>query len=178
MTHTLESLRFPVGRFTPKADPTPEDRRHSIEHIAHTPARLRAALEGLDAARLDTPYRPGGWTVRQLVHHVPDSHMNALIRFKLALTEEQPTIRPYDQAAWAELADSQLDDPDIALSLLDALHARWVALLESLNDDDWARPLVHPEIGDVTIDFLLQLYAWHGQHHVAHVTRLREREGW
>jgi len=175
----LETLRFPVGRFAPRDAPlSPEERRRHIAEIATAPADLRAAVAGLDPARLDTPYRPGGWTVRQVVHHVPDSHMNSYVRFKLALTEDRPTIKPYDQAEWARLADGTLADVGVSLRLLEALHVRWVALLESLDERDWSRPLVHPEMGDITLDFLLQLYAWHGHHHVAHITSLREREGW
>ena len=171
-------LRFPVGRFAFQPAATPESRADAIAAIAATPAALRAAVEGLDDRRLDTPYRPGGWTVRQVVHHLPDSHLNAYTRFKLALTEHEPTIKPYDEAAWAALADSRLPiDP--SLRLLDALHERWDALLRAMSASDFARRLVHPEREQpLSLDFMLQLYAWHGRHHVAHVTRLREREGW
>lgn len=179
MPSDLETLRFPVGRFRPRPETaSADDRRRSIEAIARTPMHMRAAVEGLDAGQLDTPYRPDGWTLRQVVHHVPDSHLNSIVRFKLALTEDRPTIQPYDEAAWARLADSNLDDIGVSLSLLEALHVRWVALLESLDDADWGRRLIHPEIGEITLDFLLQLYDWHGRHHVAHITSLREREGW
>lgn len=174
----MTDLRYPIGPFTPPGDVTPDRRLAFIDAIAGTPARLRAAVEGLDEDQLDTPYRPGGWTVRQLVHHVPDSHLNAYTRLKLALTESEPTIRPYDEAAWATLPDSSAVPIDVSLSLLDALHRRWVALLRALRDDDFARVYVHPESGRHTLDHLVALYAWHGPHHVRHVTALRERNGW
>jgi uncharacterized damage-inducible protein DinB len=135
-------------------------------------------VNGLNETQLNTPYRDGGWTVRQVVHHVPDSHMNAFIRFKLALTETNPTIKPYNENAFAQLADVTRTPVETSLTLLDALHQRWVALLEAMGPDDFTRPLIHPEIGPITLDRLLQLYAWHGRHHVAHVTALRARDGW
>jgi uncharacterized damage-inducible protein DinB len=174
----LPDLRDPTGRLTYEADLTPPKRKELIARIAETPAALRAAVKGLSEAQLDTPYRPGGWTVRQLVHHVPDSHVNAYVRFKLALTEDNPTIKPYNEAAWANVADTRLTPVDVSLTLLDAVHQRWVILLQSLTDGDFARPLQHPENGVMTLDKLLQMYAWHGRHHVAHVTELRKREGW
>jgi uncharacterized damage-inducible protein DinB len=170
--------RFPTGPFTFNPDVTPEMRRASIAAIREAPAALRAAVRGLTDAQLNTPYRDGGWTVRQVVHHVPESHMNAFIRFKLGLTEENPTIKPYKEAAWANLADVQRVPVDTSLALLDALHERWVTLLELLKAEDFARPVQHPEYGPMTLDKLLQMYAWHGRHHVAHVTTLRDREGW
>ena len=170
--------RFPTGPFTFNPDVTPEMRRASIAAIRETPAALRAAVRGLSEAQLNTPYRDGGWTVRQVVHHVPESHMNAFIRFKLGLTEDNPTIKPYNEAAWAKLADIQRVPVETSLALLDALHERWVALLELLKPEDFARPVQHPEYGPMTLDKLLQMYAWHGRHHVAHVTTLRDREGW
>ena len=160
------------------ADLTPAKRRELIARIADTPAAVRSAVKGLTEQQLDTPYRPGGWTVRQVVHHVPDSHVNAYVRFKLALTEDNPTIRPYDEAAWANVADTRLTPVAVSLTLLEAVHQRWVILLTSMQDADFARPLQHPENGAMTIDKLLQMYAWHGRHHVAHVTELRKREGW
>jgi DinB family protein len=174
----MDDLRYPAGKFS--LDPAPDagKRRTWIRAIADVPASLRSAVDGLSEAQLDTPYRPGGWTVRQLVHHVPDSHLNAYIRLKLALTEDSPTIRPYDEAAWATLADSRLTPIATSLALLEALHDRWVVLLGSMREEDFSRPLVHPDRGPVTIDWLVQLYAWHGPHHVAHVTSLRQREGW
>jgi len=174
----MSDLRFPIGPFRYDPHPTPALRRQCIARIAETPAALRAAVAGLDARQLATPYRPGGWTVRQVVHHVPDSHMNAYIRFKLALTEENPTIKTYQEGSWAEVADTARTPPDVSLTLLDALHTRWVAVLDSMADQDFERPLQHPELGAITLDRLLQLYAWHGRHHVAHVTELRTREGW
>lgn len=171
-------MRYPVGRLAYDPDPTPEKRRAWIRQIAETPAALRAALDGLDETQLDTPYRPDGWTVRQVAHHVPDSHVNAYVRFKLALTEDNPTIRPYDEAAWANVPDTARTPVAVSLALLEALHQRLVILLESLGDAEFARPLVHPVNGPMTIDRLLQVYAWHGRHHVAHVTSLRQREGW
>ncbi len=170
--------RFPTGPFIFNPDVTPEMRRASIAAIQETPAALRAAVRGLTDAQLNTPYRDGGWTVRQVVHHVPESHMNAFIRFKLGLTEDNPTIKPYKEAAWANLDDVQRVPVDTSLALLDALHERWVTLLELLKAEDFARPVQHPEYGPMTLDKLLQMYAWHGRHHVAHVTTLRDREGW
>src|SRR5204863_3663285 len=170
--------RFPVGPFRFNPDVTPEIRRQSIAAIRYTPAALRAAVRGLDEAQLNTPYRDGGWTVRQVVHHVPESHMNAYIRFKLALTEDNPTIKPYQEDAWAKLADVNRTPIDTSLGLLDALHQRWVTLLDLLKPEDFNRPLVHPESGPLTLEYLLQMYAWHGKHHVAHVTALRQRRGW
>lgn len=176
MSSTASDLRFPVGRFVPPAEHTPEQRAADVRAIAELPAHLRAAVAGLDDAGLDTPYRPGGWTVRQLVHHVADSHMNAFTRFKLGLTEDAPTIKPYDEARWAELADSRLPI-DGSLALLDALHARWTALLEAMAPDDFARIVHHPDHPQpMSLDRLLALYAWHSRHHVAHVTALRARD--
>ena len=170
-------LRYPIGEFTPAPTVTSGMRNDATGAIAALPSLMRDAVRGLSESQLDTPYRPGGWTVRQVVHHVPDSHMNAFIRLKLALTEDHPTIKPYDQDAFAGLADQRLPI-DVSLSLLDALHARWMAVWTSLTPAQFTRPLHHPEIGPITIDYLLQLYGWHSRHHVAHITRLREREGW
>jgi hypothetical protein len=175
---TLEDLRYPVGRFEPRAAAGPVDAARFIAEIATVPADLRAAVRGFDERQLDTPYRDGGWTVRQLVHHVPDSHLNAYIRFKLALTEDNPTIKTYDEKRWAELPDSRTTPIDVSLALLEAVHDRWVRLLRALNPADFSRSLHHPEWGDIDLLLLLRLYAWHGRHHVAHVTRLRERQGW
>jgi hypothetical protein len=173
-----DDLRFPVGRFDVRAPVAAEQIPGWIGQVADTPARLRAAVEGLSAEQLDTPYRPGGWTVRQLVHHLPDSHMNAYGRLKLALTEDEPTIKPYDESAWAELEDSRGTPPEVSLTLLEALHDRWVRLLRALGPEDFARTLRHPEMGVMRVDALTGLYAWHGRHHVAHVTGLRGRMGW
>ena len=162
-------LRYPVGKFTHTGDLAQEQRRSLIRQVAAAPDALRTATSGLGGAQLDTPYRPEGWTVRQVVHHVADSHMNAYIRFKLALTEDTPTIKPYDEAAWARVADTALTPVDVSLTLLDALHQRWVFLLESLEPGDYSRQLVHPDRGRVTLDWMLQLYAWHGRHHIGHI---------
>ncbi len=171
-------LRYPVGKFSFDPALSAEMRRALIGQIAAAPGALRTAVSGLDHRQLETPYRPEGWTVRQVVHHVPDSHMNAYVRFKLGLTEDTPTIKPYDEAAWARVADTARTPVDVSLTLLDALHHRWVVLLESLAEKDFARALVHPDHGPVTLGWMLQLYAWHGRHHAAHVTELRKREGW
>jgi uncharacterized damage-inducible protein DinB len=170
--------RYPIGKFSPPGSISESDRTAMIADIAATPARLRAAVAGLSPGQLDTPYRDGGWTVRKLAHHVPDSHMNAYIRFKLALTEEEPTIKPYEEARWAELADSAETPVETSLALLDALHARWVALLRALKPTDYARKFRHPEMGPMTLEKTLALYAWHGKHHVAHITELRKHKGW
>ena len=174
----LQDLSYPAGKFQYETAMTAAQRKAAVDTIAHTPARLRAAVHGLSPLQLDTPYRPGGWTVRQVVHHVPDSHMNALIRTKLALTENEPTIKPYDEKAWAKLADVPLTPIETSLSLLEAVHERWDHILRSMSDSDFSRPLRHPEHGLRTIDWLIALYAWHGPHHVAHITALRQRMGW
>ena len=175
----MSDLRFPTGKFVRPTQPlSHSDRQRHVEAIATTPVQLRGAVRGLSEAQLDTPYRPGGWTVRQVVHHVPDSHLNAYVRFKLALTEDHPRIKPYDEARWALLHDTGATPVETSLTLLDALHSRWVTLLRSLQPKDFERTLDHPENGPMTLDQLLALYAWHGPHHVAHVTTLREREGW
>jgi uncharacterized damage-inducible protein DinB len=174
----MNNLQYPVGTFEIKPATTQEQRRALIESIARTPARLRAAIANLSTEQYDEPYRPGGWTVRQVVHHLPDSHLNAYTRFKLGLTEPEPTIKPYDENRWAALEDGSRADPEISLSLLDALHQRWVICLRSVRPEDFARTLKHPEIGTLSLDGLLQLYEWHGRHHVAHITSLRERNGW
>lgn len=174
----MSDPRYPIGRFEPVAGLDDAARGREIARIAALPAAMKKAVEGLSEAQLDTPYREGGWTLRQVVHHVPDSHMNGYIRFKLALTEEEPTIRPYDQAAWAELEVGRRGPLEPSLTLLETLHHRWSALLESMEAADFSRPLQHPEEGRLSLDVMLQLYAWHGDHHVAHVTSLREREGW
>jgi uncharacterized damage-inducible protein DinB len=174
----LDDPRYPIGRFDPRATGSDVDAPALIDQIAAAPAALRAAVTDLDDAQLDTPYRDGGWTVRQVVHHVPDSHMNALIRFKLALTEDTPTIKTYDEKAWANLADAATTPIHVSLALLDAVHDRWVRVLRAMTPDDLRRPLRHPEWGDVDLSMMLRLYAWHGRHHVAHIVGLRERAGW
>ena len=172
-----DDLRFPIGRFTRPASYTDASRAAAIAAIAATPANLRLATNGLTEEQLDTPYRPGGWTVRQVVHHVADSHMNAYCRTRLALTEENPTIKPYDEAKWAELADAKSAPVETSLALLDGIHSRWGTLLDSLTPADFARTMMHPENGPMTIDVLLSLYSWHGAHHTAHITGLRQRSG-
>jgi uncharacterized damage-inducible protein DinB len=169
--------RYPIGPFVYLGAMGEPEREAAIEAIANLPWELEDAVGGLDEAQLDTPYREGGWSVRQVVHHLADSHLNAWCRLKLALTEERPIVRTYDEAAWAELSDYSLP-VEISLDLLAALHARWVALWETLADEDWSRRLEHPERGTMTVDELLALYAWHGAHHVAHVTCLRQTRGW
>jgi uncharacterized damage-inducible protein DinB len=173
-----DDLRYPIGKFAYEGPMTPERARECLTAIAETPARLRAAVAGLTDQQLDAPYRPGGWTVRQVVHHVPDSHLNSYMRFRLALTEEQPAVKGYDEAAWAKLPDAQSAPVELSLALLDSLHRRWVVLLESLSPDQWKRTFQHSELGPVSLERNLALYAWHGRHHVAHITGLRERMGW
>ena len=175
---TGPDLRYPIGKLPRKPELSPEDRTLAIDTIAVAPAKLADAVHGLNDAQLDTPYRPGGWRVRQLVHHVADSHVNAYIRLRFALTEDNPTIKPYEEAAWAELPDARLLPVSVSLLLLQSLHERWVALLRELPHASFARPLQHPQNGPMTIDGLLTTYAWHGRHHTAHVTALRERMGW
>jgi uncharacterized damage-inducible protein DinB len=174
----MTDLRYPIGRFTAQRDVTPDLRHDLIRAIAEAPRTLRSATAGLSDDQLETPYRPDGWTIRQVVHHVPDSHMNAYVRFKLALTEDRPTIKTYEEAAWARLPDTSHTPIAVSLDLLDTLHHRWVALLESMSAEQFARELTHPDRGLVSLDWMLQLYAWHGRHHTAHVTALRQREGW
>ncbi|HEY8852573.1 MAG TPA: putative metal-dependent hydrolase [Gemmatimonadaceae bacterium] len=181
MTATPQTadLRFPVGKFDWTAPVSEADFPRFIAQIAETPGALRSAVAGLSRDQLETRYRPDGWTVKQLVHHLPDSHMNAYCRFKLALTEDEPTIKPYEEAKWAELPDSQRVPIDVSLDLLDALHQRWVALLKSMDNADFNRGFRHPaRDGVLTLSQLLGLYAWHGRHHVAHITSLRKRERW
>ena len=173
----IDDLRYPVGKFDKSVEMTPENRAEFIRIIAELPKKIAEAVEGLSEEQLDTPYRPGGWTVRQTVHHVADSHMNSLTRFKLAMTEENPTIRPYDEDRWAELADNKLPI-DISLKIIEGVHERWVALLESMTNEDFQKPLMHPESGQWSVEGFLALYAWHSRHHTAHITRLRERNGW
>ncbi len=169
--------RYPVGKFVPEENLSDARRSELIAQIAEAPAKLRAALKGLNEKQLDTPYREGGWSVRQVAHHLPDSHMNAYVRFKLALTEDFPTIKTYDQKLWAETADAK-GPVEPSVELLDSLHQRWVALLKSMSAADYKRKLNHPELGEVVLEKYLGMYAWHGRHHVAHVTALRERMGW
>ncbi len=170
--------RYPVGKFTYDGPPSEEQRKKFISEIEQTPAALRTAISGLSAQQLETPYREGGWTVRQVVHHVPDSHMNAYVRFKLALTEAEPTVKPYAEDRWAQLPDNQTTPLETSLALLDALHTRFVHLLRSITPEEWKRSFRHPELGLVPLEKNLALYAWHGRHHVAHITELRKKSGW
>ena len=172
-----QDLRYPIGPADKRSPLDAGERAQRIDAIAATPPQLRLAVAGLSDAQLDTPYRPGGWTVRQTVHHVADSHMNASIRFRLGLTEDNPTIKPYDEKAWSELADMRLPI-EVSLRTLDGLHERLVHLLRSQPSAAFERRIMHPENGAMTLDAMLSLYAWHGQHHTAHITTLRQREGW
>jgi len=174
----MEDLSYPIGKFKPEAELTESRRIQLIDEISSAPAALREAVNGLSKDNLNVPYRPGGWTVRQVVHHLPDSHMNSYLRFRLALTEDEPTIKPYEQKLWAELPDSKSADIEMSLKLFEGLHQRWVFLLRSMKPEDFQRKFVHPESGIITLERTLQLYAWHGKHHVAHIASLRNRMGW
>ena len=171
-------LRFPIGKFKWAGSTTEAERSEHISNIEQAPARLRAAVAGLSDEQLNTPYRPDGWTVRQVVHHLADSHMNSYVRYRLALTEDEPTIKPYNEALWAELIDAKTAPIEPSLTLLESLHNRWVTLLRSFAPSDWSRTFRHPELGVVALEKNLALYSWHGRHHVAHITSLRERMGW
>jgi uncharacterized damage-inducible protein DinB len=173
----LDALRYPIGRFAAPADTSPELRAAQIMTLRLLPERLAAAVRGLSAAQLDTPYRDGGWTVRQVVHHVADSHAMSYTRFKLALTEDTPAIKPYDEAAWANLADSRLP-VEVSIAMIGSVHARLVALLESLSEAEFAKVFIHPERGSMTLARNLAMYDWHSRHHTAHITSLRARQGW
>jgi hypothetical protein len=170
--------RYPIGKFSFDGTLTERQKSKFLDDIEKTPARLEAAIHGLTEKQLDTPYRDGGWTVRQVIHHVPDSHLNSYIRFKLALTEDEPTIRSYMEDRWAELPEAKTAPVEPSLALLSSLHTRWMLMLRALQPADWKRTFRHPEIGLMTLEKNLALYSWHGQHHVAHITALRERMGW
>lgn len=174
----MSDPRYPIGKFTYAAPPTESERQKLIADIEQAPQALRAAVSGLNPQQMETPYRDGGWTVRQVVHHVPESHMNAYIRFKLALTEDEPTIKPYMEDRWAQLDDVRSTPPEVSLALLDNLHSRWVRVLRAIKPEEWKRTFRHPEMGVVSLEKNLALYSWHGRHHVAHVTELRKRMGW
>ncbi len=174
----MSDPRYPIGQFTYQGVQDAAQRSQCIAAIAQTPTRLRAAVAGLSDAQMDAPYRQGGWTLRQVVHHLPDSHLNAYVRFKLALTEDKPVVKTYDEEKWAALPDTQLTPVEVSLALLDSLHRRWVKVLEAMSSADFARQFNHPDRGLMTLDQLLALYAWHGPHHIAHITTLRERRGW
>lgn len=177
-TAAAPDLSYPIGKFEYTRISTPQQRVQSILEIEETPARLREAIRGLNEQQLNTPYRPGGWSVRQVVHHLPESHMNAYVRFKLALTEENPTVKPYKEDLWSKTPDVAATPLEVSLALLENLHRRWVILLKSLTEADLERTLQHPELGQVKLDRYLAMYAWHGKHHVAHITSLRRRNGW
>jgi hypothetical protein len=170
--------RYPIGKFTYEGPFSEEQRQKLLRDVEAAPSNLRGAVKELSEQQLDTPYRPGGWTVRQVAHHVPDSHLNAYVRFKLALTEDEPTIKPYAEDRWAQLADTRTTPVEVSLTLLDSLHNRWVRLLNSLQPEDWKRTFRHPELGVMDLEKTLALYAWHGRHHVTHITSLREKNGW
>jgi len=175
----MSDLRYPIGRHERVATLAPAQRHECIEQIAAAPAQLRRAVAGLDDRQLDTPYRPDGWTVRQVVHHVPDSHMTGYSRIKFALTQDNPVVIAYDEDAWAKLGDySRITAIETSLNLLDAIHDRWVTLLRSLTPEQFARPMQHSENGRMTVDTVVANYAWHGPHHIAHITSLRKRMGW
>jgi uncharacterized damage-inducible protein DinB len=178
LMNTADEIRFPVGDFVIDPVVTDEKRRRWIAEMAQAPANLRAALAGLNDDQLDTRYRGGGWTLRQVVHHLADAHINGFVRFKLALTEDNPPIKTYEETLWAETIDGRESPVESSLKLLEALHERWIILLDSLRESDFSRSFSHPDRGLMTIDKAIQLYAWHGVHHTAHITGLREREGW
>jgi hypothetical protein len=174
----LLSLQYPIGEFIYKDDISSEARNSYIKEIENLPAKLRNAVKGLTNEQLDTPYRHDGWTIRQVVHHIPDSHLNAYVRMKLALTEEVPTIKTYEEKEWAKLKEYYQTPVEVSLNLLESLHKRWIILLNSLEVNDFKKELRHPDWGLITLDFITAQYAWHGNHHVAHITSLRERMGW
>lgn len=174
----MNDMRYPIGKFAYDGSPTEDQRRTFCNQIAEAPANLQAAVKGLSEQQLETPYRPEGWSVRQVVHHVPESHMNAYIRFKLGLTEDDPTIKPYAEDRWAQTPDVKATPVEVSLALLDSLHDRWVRLLRLLGPAEWKRTFRHPELGPMTLEKTLALYAWHGRHHVAHITELRKRMSW
>ena len=174
-----DDLRYPTGKFTFDPDITPDKRAKSIAAIREAPALMRAAVQGLSDAQVDTPYREGGWTPRQIAHHVAESHMNAYIRFKLAITESNPTIKPYDENLWAKTPDVAREPAATSIALLESLHRRWVTLLEAMRPEDFARTVFHPEHKrELSLDWMLQLYSWHGKHHASHIPSLRARRAW
>ena len=172
-----EDLSYPIGKFDKSFEFTPELKKQFVNEVAELPQKLKAAIENLNDEQLDTPYRPEGWTVRQTIHHIADSHLNSYIRFKLALTEDTPTIRPYYEDRWAELADSEMPI-DVSMKIIDGLHSRWANLLNAMSDEDFQKLLNHPESGEWTLEKMLGLYDWHSRHHTAHITKLRERRNW
>ncbi len=176
---TLDQLKYPIGKFSRPAFISPADISKWIDEIEYLPKQLRKAVENLFDAQLDTPYRPEGWTVRQVVHHLPDSHLNSYVRFKLALTEDNPTIKPYMEARWAELPEAKSAPANVSLDLLDAVHQRWVIMLRKITSEQWKRTFFHPESKrESKLDEVLAMYAWHGKHHLSHIMELKKREGW
>jgi uncharacterized damage-inducible protein DinB len=175
---TPTDLRYPIGQFRRKDSYSAAEQKDHIERIRQTPQNLKKALTGLSDAQLDTPYREGGWTVRQVAHHIPDSHLNAYLRVKLALTEDRPVIKDYQENDWARLADTRNTPLEVSVALLEALHGRWAILFESLSEADWKRQYLHPVGGPTSIEVVLAMYVWHGEHHIAHITNLRQSEGW
>jgi len=171
----MDALRYPIGPFVAPAEVSPEDRARYIQQIADVPSSLRLAVDALKPDQLEEPYRPGGWTARQVVHHLADSHLNSYLRFRLALTEEEPTIKTYYEDRWAELPDSRNAPTEISVSLLESLHRRWVLMLTALREEEWKRSFRHPELGVLRLDHNLALYAWHGRHHVGHIRSIAER---
>ena len=174
----MMDMRYPIGRFEMKKEIASDERRRYIDQMAGAPAKLREAVGGLSSSQLDTPYRPEGWTVRQVVHHLADSHMNAYVRFKLALTEANPSVKSYDQGRWAELEDSRTAPVEASLSIFEGVYQRWIILLRSLSAEDFVRTLNHPDMGVFRLDSYLGMCAWHGDHHIAHITSLRGRMNW
>ena len=174
----MEDVRYPIGKFEKPQNATPQDRQQWIQAIESAPGQLRQAVEGLSEEQLDTPYRPEGWTIRQVVHHITDSHLNGYVRTKWTLTEDNPAIKAYDQALWAESPEARTGNVELSLPLLESLHRRWSEVLHSFEPDTWSRTFQHPQGGDVSLDVNVALYAWHGAHHIAHITTLRERMGW
>jgi DinB superfamily len=175
---STQDLQYPIGKYEPPKQITGADVAEWLRDVEELPANLKRAVAGLDDRQLDTPYRPGGWTVRQVIHHLADSHLNSYSRFRWGLTEDTPAVKSYEESTWAELADAKTAPIEMSLSLLTGLHARWIMLLRSLSEADLKRTILHPEWGEINLDWMLSLYAWHSRHHVAHITNLREREGW
>ncbi len=174
----MQDLRYPIGRYSPPSEIEAVQRAAWIDDISLLPSQLSSGLQGLNDYQLDTPYREGGWTVRQVVHHLADSHINSYVRFRLALTEDTPAIKAYDETLWAELADAKTLDVEPSLALLDGLHKRWTVLLKHMTEDDYNRGLRHPKLGEQSLGWMLGIYSWHGRHHVAHITGLKQRMGW
>ncbi len=179
MTDTLEQLKYPIGRFVPQTEYTAEDLKEWINTLKAIPGWMDACIENMDEFQLKTPYRPGGWTVQQVVHHMADSHMNAFIRLKLALTEDNPVVKPYSEQRWAELIDSDIVPVNISVTMLHTIHIKMVAIMNNMQPEDWNKTFYHPEHQrSITLWQLAALYAWHSRHHAAHITTLRDKNGW